>query len=37
VLPLVTVQDLLRYLADGREDAATLAAIRAYQAEYGVT
>lgn len=37
VVPLVTVQTVLAYLSGGLADAGTLAAIRAYQAQYGVT
>ena len=36
VLPLVTVRDLLAYLETSGFDAATTAAIREYQARYGV-
>jgi orotate phosphoribosyltransferase len=36
VIPLVTVRDLLTYLEAGGFDAATTAAIRDYQARYGV-
>ncbi len=36
IVPLVTVETLLSYLAGGGADSATLAAIRAYQAQYGV-
>jgi orotate phosphoribosyltransferase len=37
VIPLVTVELLLDYLAGGAVPAATVAAIRAYQARYGVS
>jgi orotate phosphoribosyltransferase len=37
VIPLVTVRDLLAYLEAGHFDAATTAAIRDYQARYGVS
>ncbi|NKF24558.1 orotate phosphoribosyltransferase [Solimonas marina] len=37
VVPLVTVQTMLAYLSGGAADDATLAAIRAYQAQYGVS
>jgi orotate phosphoribosyltransferase len=36
VVPLVNVQTMLHYLAGGGADRATLDAIRAYQAQYGV-
>ncbi len=36
VLPLVTVRDLLAHLSRSGGDAATIAAINAYQAQYGV-
>ncbi len=36
VISLVTVQDLLQYLQNSGGDAATIAAIQAYQARYGV-
>jgi len=36
VLPLVNVRTLLDYLSQGAADAATIDAIRAYQAQYGV-
>jgi orotate phosphoribosyltransferase len=36
VLPLVTVKDVLQFLQAGNADAATIAAMRDYQARYGV-
>lgn len=36
VVPLVTVADVMAYLADKREHAATLEAMRRYQSRYGV-
>jgi orotate phosphoribosyltransferase len=34
VIPLVTLRDVLAYLGAGNGDAQTVAAIRAYQAQY---
>ncbi|SEQ50723.1 orotate phosphoribosyltransferase [Solimonas aquatica] len=34
VIPIVSVREVLSYLAEGRVDAATLEAIRAYQGQY---
>jgi orotate phosphoribosyltransferase len=36
VVPLVTVREVLQYLQAANSDAATIAAIQAYQAQYGV-
>ncbi len=36
VLPPINVGSLLDYLSQGAADAATIEAIRAYQAQYGV-
>lgn len=36
IIPLVTVQTVLEFLSAGLADAATIAAIREYQAQYGV-
>jgi len=37
VIPLVTVQTLLDYLSHGAATDGTVAAIRSYQAQYGVS